>query len=786
MKEQDTRYLSDSDDKTSSLDVDKLYNTVVKLLPWLGVLLFISLMISYLYLRYTKPVYESSSVLKLDIKNEVSMLGIPTQEEDQNYKTISSEIELLKSRLFFSKIIRELNMDVTIYTVGQVLVDERYKSSPFNVEYKIKNSAIYDIPIYVEILNPRSYRMNFTIGGVDYGGKYNFGENVQNEFIQLRLTTSKYYNENYKDNNLFFTINSEQALENYLAQNITVQPLNLDANTIQIAFRDYNQAKARDLVNAIDTIYLNYTKEEKSKANNQKIEFIDEQLKSTEQKLLDFEDYFENFTIQNKTTDLENTLNRSIALLNSIDSDQYRLKTKLTRLNEIRDSLEAGSEISLSFSDQQILPSSLQKDISDINTLIRKRYVLMQSYNKNTQAYEKLNSEVEFLTGNLRGSISDYIATIREQLQYLENQRAVYEKKFLAMPAQNTEYSKIQRYYKLYEDFYLSLMQKKAEFQLALAGTVTDFKILSPAFYPSKPLTPQPLLAYGISIVGWIVISFFLIGMLYLINNKINSQEEMDHNTVLPILGSIPFYTNERLKESKLIIEKDSRSLISEAFRTLRTNLQFLKTKNKKLVITLSSTISGEGKTFIAINIAAVLSLSNKKVILVDLDMRKPKIHTIFDVNNNRGVSTIISGQDKVEDCISASRLDNYYFLVAGPVPPNPSELIMSEEFENMLNYLKANFDVVIFDTPPVGLVTDGVLVMKKSDVQLFILRSHVSNKNYLENFEKLNKIHGFSNIALILNAIKTSRRSHYGSGYGYGYGYYSEKRKKKWFKIKN
>jgi capsular exopolysaccharide synthesis family protein len=259
----------------------------------------------------------------------------------------------------------------------------------------------------------------------------------------------------------------------------------------------------------------------------------------------------------------------------------------------------------------------------------------------------------------------------------------------------------------------------------------------------------------------------------------------MDRITSLPILGSIPYYTTERLKESKLIIEKDSRSLISEAFRTLRTNLQFLKPRNDKLRISLSSTVGGEGKTFIAINMAAVLALSNKKVILVDLDMRKPKIHSIFGSNNARGVSTILSGQDTVEDCIRISSLENYSYLVAGPIPPNPSELILSEEFEQLLDELSMRYDIVILDTPPVGLVTDGVLVMKKSDIQLFILRAGVSNKLYLENFEKLNKIHHFSNVAFILNAIKTSRRSHYGSGYGYGYGYYSEKKSRKRFKVK-
>ena len=333
MPEQDNRYIQDVEDNRASFDSDKLVNTTIRLLPWILILLVAALSISFLYLRYTKPVYESSSVLKLDIKNEVSVFGMIPQDEDQNYKNISSEIELLRSKLFLSKIIKELNLNVTVYTIGQVLVDERYNSSPFSVSYKIKDPVIYDKPIYVKLLSPQQYEIHFSILGKEYTGTYNFGEYVNTNYLEFKLNTTRYYTPDYKDVNLYFLINSNEALESYLSSNLKVQPLNLNANTIEISFSDNNSLKAKDLVNAIDTIYLNYTKAEKSKANNQKIEFIDEQLKSTEQKLIDFEDYFENFTIKNKTTNLDNSLNKSIDLLNSIDSDQYRLKTKLTSLS---------------------------------------------------------------------------------------------------------------------------------------------------------------------------------------------------------------------------------------------------------------------------------------------------------------------------------------------------------------------------------------------------------------------------------------------------------------------
>jgi tyrosine-protein kinase Etk/Wzc len=773
MTENEPKYIIDSDERAPSLDFDKLINIIRKLLPWITLVFIGAVTISYVYIRYTKPVYESSSVLKLDIKNEVSVLGMNTTEEDQSYKTISSEIELLKSRLFFNKVIKELNLDVTVFTRGSVLVDERYRNSPFNVKYEIKNPSIYDSPIYVEIIDNQKYILSFNIIGKEISGTYHFGETINTEYVKLCLTLSGFYNSTYEDVRLYFLINSDQALVNYLSENLNVQTLNLNANTIKISFRDKNNLKARDLVNSIDTIYLNYTREEKNKANTQKIGFIDEQLGATEQKLNEFENYFENFTIQNRTSDLDVNLRNSIYLLNSIDSEQYQLKSKIARLSQINTGLSKGSEIRMTLFDKQLLPVDLRNDLNEINKLTIQKQILSQSYNPGTEAYKKLDSELRILSGRLKESVSDLINILGDQLAYIERQQKSLERNFLSIPSKSTEYNKIRRYYKLHEDFYLSLMQKRAEFQLALAGTVTDFKILSTANLPLYPLTPQRWMIYGISIVSWFVLSFFLIGIFYLINNKINSYEELEGSTSIPILGSIPFYSLEKLKESKLIIEKDSRSLISESFRSIRTNLQFLVSNKEKIKMTISSSISGEGKSFVAINIAAVLALSSKKIILVDLDLRRPRIHRILGNNNSTGVSTIISNQDKIDDCIKPSGLDNFYFLPAGPTPPNPSELIMSDQFEKLLEYLSGLFDVVILDTPPIGLVTDGVLAMKKSDIQLFVFRGEFSNKQFLKNLEKLHSIHRFSNLAIVLNAVKKTRNLHY--GYGSDHGYYSD-----------
>jgi capsular exopolysaccharide synthesis family protein len=326
-------------------------------------------------------------------------------------------------------------------------------------------------------------------------------------------------------------------------------------------------------------------------------------------------------------------------------------------------------------------------------------------------------------------------------------------------------------------------MQRKAEFQLALAGTVTDFKILSPANTPIKPISPDKWMIYGIGWIGGIIISLFYIGFVYLANNKITSYAELERNTQTPILGSIPFYTDEKMPISKLVINNHSNSVISEAIRTIRTNMQFLLPNSETAIISITSMVSGEGKTFVGINLAAAFALSNKRVILLDLDMRKPKLHEIFGQNETRrGISTLLIGKDNLKDCIKQTPIEHYHYIPAGPVPPNPSELLLSAEFESLINTVSKDYDMVILDSPPIGIVTDGVLVMKKSDLQIFVIRADYSRKVFIDNLERLHQIHQFPNLSLILNGVHRSVNSYYGYGYGYGVGYYTKKRKRRFF----
>jgi tyrosine-protein kinase Etk/Wzc len=536
-----------------SFDSQKFLFILRKSIPVVILIIAAGIITSIMIVRYTKPEFQSSSIIKLDIKSEASILGLSNMGEAQNFNNISSEIELLRSRLFFNKVLDEVDIDVSMYTIGNILNDEKYPFSPFRIEYRIHNGYFYDKPFYIDVLENNQYRLKYSKGNSDFEDVYSFGETITNDDFRLRVSKTVGYGGDIQGEDFFFIFNSRNSLIDYLSRNLTVEPLNLNANTIQISFKDYNRNKARDLVNAIDTIYLNYTREEKNKANNQKIKFLNERLLDTEDRLTEFEDYFESFTIQNKTTNLDENISSTIHHLNSIDSQQFNIQVRLSRLKEIEKNLNDGDSIELSFTDLRLIPAYLREDINILNQLMTERDILLGSYNQNTQAFQKKDSEIKLILNRIISGLEQYIDGLEQQVKVLSNRKRQLENEFVGLPSKNTEFTKSQRYYTLYEEFYLSLMQRKAEFQLALAGTVTDFKILSPASIPSKPLSPDKWTIYAFGFIGSLVFSFFYVGLVYLANNRITSLRELERSTSIPILGSVPFYTEEKMPVSKLI-----------------------------------------------------------------------------------------------------------------------------------------------------------------------------------------------------------------------------------------
>jgi capsular exopolysaccharide synthesis family protein len=485
-----------------------------------------------------------------------------------------------------------------------------------------------------------------------------------------------------------------------------------------------------------------------------------------------FENYFENFTLENKSKDLDEDLKKTVTLINQIDSQRFNLNQKIIEVEALMQGVDKG-ELFISMGQRHTLPPAIIKNLETLETLILSLEKLKLSYNEITFAYREKQNQIEAVRKKTYQQLSELKSELMNSLLQTNQRKQRLENQFVNLPEKSTEFSKNLRYYKLYEQFYLSLMQSKSEFEITQAGSIPDFKILSPATMPAKPLSPNRMMIAGVGFVSSLVLMLFLLGLLYVLNNKITSITEIEKIDTVPVLGVIP--SSKHVDDRGLHIVEHPKSIVSEAIRALRTNLDFFSVHKKNKVITISSTVSGEGKSFLAKNLGGIMAYSSKKVILIDLDMRKPKGNgtSSFD-DRTKGVSTILIRKNSWQECLARTPLENFDFLPAGPHPPNPSELLMNGEFEGLLDELKTIYDYIILDTPPVGLVTDGIMAMKRSDVSIYIFRANYSKKDFLFNLQRIININKFSNITTILNALPPGEKS-------YGYGYYVNPGKTSW-----
>ncbi|MFN8885818.1 MAG: GumC family protein, partial [Cyclobacteriaceae bacterium] len=520
------------------IDIDKLVAVAMKAKWWIVLIFLICNIAAYLATRWTKDVFESASELKLDIKQDATELGIKTIVEDRNINVVSGEIEQIKSKVFLSRVIDSLDFGVSYYSIGNVLKDEMYKRSPFKVEHDLANSNLNNLPVVFNFIDSSSFQIRLYGSQEFIAGKFGQPLLVKGN----RLVISKTPCKPAADANDFeFVINGKLFLIDYLSKNLKVDPLSFNANTIRVAFQDYNPLKAYDIVNTIDSLYIFYSNEQKNLANRQKINWLNNELLQVEKRMQDYENYFENFTLQNKSSDLNEDLKKTILAINQVDSQRFVLTKRLALLSEITDEI-LSDKIKISVQQKNFLPEYINQKLETLQQLKQDRDRLSLAYNENTFAFRQ--KEKEFTTA--RELVYEQLAQLKKEWQKtaieLNIRKNKLEKDFVSMPDKNTEFTKNQRFYKLYEEFYLLMMQSKAQFEIAQAGNTPDFKILSTATIPVVPISPKKTLMLAIGFVAGLAINFFFIGFIYLLNNKVTNTGEIERYTNVPLLGVIPAY----------------------------------------------------------------------------------------------------------------------------------------------------------------------------------------------------------------------------------------------------
>jgi tyrosine-protein kinase Etk/Wzc len=760
-----------SQSAAEGIDFNKLRIAFRNNWVWVVLIFFLVNFTAYLFVRYTKNLYESSSELKLDVKEDATEFGIKTAIEDQSLNLISGEIEIIQSRLFLSRVLDSTNLGVSYYSIGRVLNEELYQSIPFFISYDANAKSLYNIPIYVDEDGAGSFTLTIGNEGEEVSGKYNTPVTVRG--VRLKIDKNKNFSKG-DEVGYFFIINSRDLLLDYLLTNLTAEPLNFNANTIRISFKGHNPYKAQDILSKIDTLYLQYSNEQKNLANKQKIDWVSNELVTIENRMQDYENYFENFTLQNKSNNLDDDLKKTVASINRIDSQRYLLTKRVNEMDGLLTSLK-NENFFISFSQRQSLPLAMARDLESLEQYYLDLEKIKLSHSEITFAYRQKQKDVDVLKEKTIGQLTELRDAAIKNLEDANKRKRSLEAEFANIPDKSTQFSKNLRFYKLYEQFYLSLMQSKSQFEIAQAGSIQDFKILSPATFPTFPISPNKMMIAGIGFVLSVILNLFFIGILYLLNNRISGLTEIEKIANVPVLGVVP--STRYPTDIGLHVLDHPKSMVSESIKTLRTNLDFFKVNSPRKIIAVSSTVSGEGKSFIAMNLGAVMAVSNKRVILLDLDMRKPKVNLPTEIGDkSRGVSTVLIGKDSWKDCLTRTGIANFDYLPSGPHPPNPSELLLNGEFSGLLDDLKKTYDYIILDTPPVGLVTDGIMAMKQADISIYIFRADYSKKTFVYNLQRIMNINKFSNITTVLNALPSTGEQRY------GYGYYEDPVNKNWF----
>jgi tyrosine-protein kinase Etk/Wzc len=745
-------------------------------------IIFIILAISgaWIYLRYTPPVYQTSSILQLGSQSQATRILATANIYDDD---LAKQLELMRSSVFLNRALSRLPLTISYYSRGRVLNNELYKNAPFNVSVDVKNPAIYGVPINLEFVSPELIHLSFTIKGQlhkreVHTDKWNYLPEMNINMEVINFGSIREEQTVLSKSSYFFIINNPDALVSQYSSNIKINVLNSAAMTIQISYQGTNAQKASDIVNIIAEEFSIYDLEKKAESANNILDFIDKQLDLIFDKLSDSEIELERFRKQHSIDETALTpLPTLQGRIGEFENQIVQLELEKTIFSEIEETLQREQDIDIYRLIAVLAGSEFQSGISSmlstLQELLLEREKLLYQVTPDSRQVESLNFQIDIQKRILIESITALKNNIITRQNDLQQRIAGYERYLLDKSGSYSilEYSMLQRVHSINERFYNQLVEKKAEYSISKAGFVSQSVILERSRTPGRPISPKPNSIYMSSLLAAIFLGIGVFLLKYLFYNEIPSLHDILKYTNAPVIGVIPKYKNE-IPPNQLLVLKKPKSLISEALRAIRTNLQFIDNEPGPKLVAVTSTISGEGKTFFAMNLAGILAFSDKKVIVIDLDMRKPKIHLGFNVDNVKGVSTILSNIDEIDVCIQPSKVKNLDFITAGPVPPNPSELILTPRMTGMIDYLKSKYDYVIVDNPPVGIVTDGMRSIIMADYPIYIFKANYSKRMFIQNVNRLISESHISKLAVVLNAVDKEYSS-YGYDKGYSYGYY-------------
>ena len=780
-------------EEESAFNIRNLMAIFILNWKWFVFSIILCLGVAYTYLRYTTPVYQAAA--KMLVKDENggrssrrSLLSAENLGMMSNSQGIDNEMEIIASRSIALEAVKELKLYTSYYHEGRIVDRLYYKNQPLTVDL--------DLPSLEKLKMPISLRITYKAGKYEVHGKYTIAHKGERGYepreinavlpvIPARIKTSVGF--------LTFLPNAESTahmkegqtlivnispLSNTAASfagKLGVQPTSRSTSILLLTLTDVNVQRAADYLKQLVTSYNEEANNDKNIIAVRTEEFINSRLEKINAELGMTEGQLESFKRQNKVVEIGMTASNAFSQSTSYDEKLAEMATQLALLNSITDYMN------LPQNRYQTLPSNVgltdqaaSSLINKYNEIVLERNRLLRTASENSPTVIPLTEQLNDLTASIRRAMAQARNNYEIQRNAMQNQFSKYSAQVQQSPVQERILNQIGRQQEVRSGLYLMLLQKREENSISLAATADKGKLIDePTFYGQISPNRNNILLGALGI-GFIV-PFLILLFLQLMRYKIEGRNDVEALTRLPILADIPVASERAKTKADIVVHENQNNMMEEVFRSLRTNLQFMLKDNQKVVMLTSST-SGEGKTFIAANLAVSFALLGKKVVLVGLDIRKPRLSRLFDINDTEsGITRLLvhdsPSADMVRQQILPSGINkNLDLLMAGPIPPNPAEIIARESLDKVFGILNEMYDYIIVDTAPVGLVTDTISIGRVTNATIFVSRADYTAKSAFSYLNELSDSNKLPNASVVINAVDLSKKKY---GYYYGYGRY-------------
>jgi capsular exopolysaccharide synthesis family protein len=758
-------------DETPQKDLRGLFSKYLHSWPLFIGCLLITVSIAYFYIKTIKPVYDIKAKLAIkdekkssDAKEALAEIDVVGQPKD-----IESELELIKSRPLIRQVVNDLQLSTSYKETANYSNKDIYTTTP--VKFKLIKAAgeTRDFSISVRIQSAQSFSI---VTNDTESPEYRFNTTLTNNLGSWMLTPTKNVNEYIGKTVNVNVQNPEDVVTQY--QNSILVSLNKDAPIVEMELEDEVPERGKEILNQLIKAYKVSSIEDKNKATQSTLKFIDDRLSSLTGELTNVEKDVEGFKSSIGLTDISS---KSKFYLDNVQTNDSRLNDVNVQLNVI----EGIERYANSASNSGNVPATL--GISDpglislvdqLSKLQLQRDRLLATTPEQNPIFEPLNRQIKTTKAAVKETISGIKASLLSVQRELQHNNSGFEASIKNIPGQERQYISIKRQQSIKENLYIYLLQKKEEVSLSYASTLTGIRTVEDPYYiapKSKKQVPY-VLAF---LLGLGLPASFLYGR-DLLKNKVLNRAEIERITGADVICEL----NQSKGKNKIVVLEKNAFAISEQFRSLRTNLHLLFQNRPSGRVTLfTSSIAGEGKSFITSNMGAALAATNRKVIVLELDMRRPQISDIFNLSaQHPGLSNYLNNEVELSDIIQASGVNMQLKVIgAGPTPANPSELLDSIKIDVLIAQLKDQYDDILIDTPPIHLVTDALLLARICDVTLYVVKQGYTDKSELTFIKQLVKEDKFPNLNIVFNGIQ---RAKYGYGYNYDNSYYANPKLKK------